>query len=127
MIVVNFSHPLTPDQLAAIERLAQQPVTDLIEQMAEFDLDQSIAEQVVSLVDGLGLSPQKWQQETPLIVLPSLNFGAAAVLAELHGRCGDFPPIVRTRPLPDSVLMRYEVAEIINLKAMRAAARKRRQ
>ncbi len=126
MILVNFSHPLTANQIAAIERLANRPVTRLIEQMAEFDLAQPLAKQAVALVDGLGLSPREWQQEPPLIVLPSLNFGAAAVLAELHGRCGDFPSIVRTRPVPDSLLPGYEVAEIVNLKTIRDAARKKR-
>jgi hypothetical protein len=95
--------------------------------MAEFDLAQPLAAQAAALVDGLGLSPQEWQHEPPLIVLPSLNFGAAVVLAELHGRCGYFPPLVRTRPVPESLPPRYEIAEIVNLQALRDTARKKRE
>jgi hypothetical protein len=48
------------------------------------------------------------------------------LLAELHGRCGYFPAAVRLRPVPDSVPPRFEVAEIVNLQAVREKARGRR-
>ena len=127
MILINFSHPLTGEQKEQIEALAGRPIDRLIEQMAHFEVDRPFAGQATALVDSLGLSPAGWQQESLLIVPPSLNFAAAAVLAELHGRCGYFPPIVRTRPVPDSLPPRYEAAEIVNLQAIRDAARQRRQ
>ena len=37
MVIVNFSHPLVPDQLAEIERIAGQPVARVIEVKAQFD------------------------------------------------------------------------------------------
>jgi len=49
------------------------------------------------------------------------------VLAEIHGRCGYFPPIVRLRPIKDSLPPRFEVAEILNLNAVRETARTKRQ
>lgn len=127
MILINFSHPLTAEQQQSIENLTGQKIARFVEKMAQFDLAQPFAEQAVALVDSLGLTPGEWQTAPLLVNLPSLNFGAAAVLAELHGRCGDFPPILRLRPVPDSLLSRYEVAEIINLKALRAKARERRK
>lgn len=126
MILINLSHPLTEEQKQQIETLAGQPIERLIEHMAQFDLAQPFAEQAVALVDSLGLTPAEWQQAPLLVNLPSLNFGAAAVLAELHGRCGYFAPMVRLRPLASSLPPRYEVAEIVNLQAMRDAARRRR-
>ncbi|MEW5961251.1 MAG: CRISPR-associated protein Csx15 [Chloroflexota bacterium] len=126
MILINLSHPLTGEQRAQIEQRAGSKITRLIERMAQFDLGQPFAAQAVTLVDALGLSPTDWQTEPLLLILPSLNFGAAAVLAELHGRCGYFPPMVRTRPAPDSLPPRYEVAEIVNLQAVRDAARGKR-
>jgi len=44
-------------------------------------------------------------------------------LAELHGRMGYFPPLLRTRPAPGSLPPRYEAAEALNLQALRDAAR----
>ncbi len=79
----------------------------------------------MGLVDSLGVAPAEWQQAA-LVVICQSQFGAAAVLAELHGRCGYFPPVVRLRPVAGSLPPRYEVAEIINLQAMRDAARQRR-
>jgi hypothetical protein len=47
-------------------------------------------------------------------------------LAELYGRMGYFPLVVHTRPVAGSLPPRYEVAEVLNLQAIRDAARKRR-
>jgi hypothetical protein len=57
------------------------------------------------------------------VVLPSLNFIAALLLAELHGRMGYFPPVVRTRPVEGSLPRRFEVAEILDLQGRRETAR----
>lgn len=126
MILINLSHPLTPAQRAEIERLAGQGITRLVERMPHFEVEQPFAPQVAALVEGLGLSPVEWQTEALLLLLPSLNFGAAVLLAEVHGRCGYFPPFIRTRPVANSLPLRYEVAEIINLQAVRDEARRRR-
>jgi hypothetical protein len=51
---------------------------------------------------------------------------AVALLAELHGRCGYFPSCLRMRPVAGARPPRYEVAEVLNLQAVRDAARGRR-
>ena len=81
---------------------------------------------VERLLDAAGLTSEQWQTTPILVVLPSLNFIAAALLAELHGRMGNFPPIVRIRPVAESLPRRYEVAEILDLQAIRDAARRKR-
>lgn len=127
MILINFSHPLTEAQRQQIELLTGQTISRLIERLAQFELEQPFAGQAAALVGSVGLTPLEWQQEALLLALPSLNFGAAAVLAELHGRCGYFPPLVRTRPAAESLPPRYEIAEIVNLQQLRDEARQRRQ
>jgi len=74
----------------------------------------------------VGLSPVEWQTLPFLINPPSLNVIAVTLIAELHGRMGHFPAIVRLRPVADSVPTRYEVAEVINLQAVRDTARSQR-
>jgi hypothetical protein len=81
---------------------------------------------VQALLDEIDLLPAQWQGEPILVVLPSLNFIAAALLAELHGRMGYFPPAVRTKPVAGVVPRQFEVAEILDLQAMREAARHKR-
>ena len=93
---------------------------------AQFDHTQPFAEQAVALVDGLELTPTQWQTTPLLVVPPSLNFIAATLLADLHGRMGYFPPVVRLRPVAGELPPRYEVAEVINLQAVRDQARQRR-
>jgi hypothetical protein len=62
-----------------------------------------------------------------LVNLPSYNYAAALVLAELHGRAGHFPAVLRLRPVAGGATTEFEVAEIINLQAMRDAARQARR
>jgi len=126
MILLNYSHPLTLDHLAQLEALTGAPVTDVRDIPAQLDLDTPFAEHALRLADAAGLTPAQWQTEGLLVALPALNFAAAALLAELHGRCGYFPPVVRLKPVTGALPPRYDVAEIINLHAIREAARTRR-
>jgi hypothetical protein len=61
-----------------------------------------------------------------LVNLPSLNVIAALLLAELHGRCGYFPAVLRLQPIPHTTPPQFAVAEILNLQQVREAARQRR-
>jgi hypothetical protein len=127
MILLNFSHPLTPDHLAQVEMLTGQKVTEVRGEMAQFDHGVPFAEQVRKLVDRVGLSPEEWQTAPLLVNPPGYVPGTAALLAELHGRIGHFPAVLRLRPVEESVPTRYEVAEVINLQQIREDARLRRQ
>jgi hypothetical protein len=126
MIVLNFSHPLTAAQRSQIETLAGQPIADVRELPTQFDEQQPFAPQLASLMGTINLTPAEWQSAPILVMLPSLNFIAAALLAELHGRMGYFPPVVRTRPVAESLPRRYEVAELLDLQNIREGARRQR-
>jgi len=126
MILLNFAHPLTDDHLSQIESLTCQAVERVVEINIQIDPQQPLVPQVMALADQAGLSPAEWQSLPLLVNPPSLNFIAVTLLAELHGRCGYFPAHLRMRPVPDSIPPRYEVAEVINLQAVRDAARQRR-
>ncbi len=125
MILFNFSHPLTEEHIRQIESLTGQKVARVVEIHTQIDPQQPLVPQVVALADACGLSPTEWQTLPLLIVPPSLNFIAVALLAELHGRCGCFPAHLRMRPVAGSVPPRYEVAEVLDLQAVRDTARKR--
>jgi hypothetical protein len=71
-------------------------------------------------------SPEEWQTAPIVVNLPSFNYITALALAELHGRMGYFPPIIRMKPVADAMPPRFEVAEVINLQAVRDEARKSR-
>ncbi len=126
MLLLNFSHPLTSDHLQQIKMLTGQKVERVIEVHSQIDPQQPLLPQVVALADQTKLSPKEWQMLPLLINPPSLNFIAITLLAELHGRCGYFPTHLRMRPVSQSIPPRYEVAEIIELQAVRDRARLRR-
>jgi len=126
MILLNLSHPLTDAQVAQIEALAGQPIARLIELMPQFENGAALLEQVRALADHAGLSSREWQTEPLLVNLPGLAPAAACLLAEIHARSGHFPAIVRIREVAGSIPTSYEVAEVIDLQAIREEARKRR-
>ncbi len=125
MILINFSHPLTDQQLAQVVAfVGATPEVRSID--AQIDRERPLADVAVELVDRVGLSPDEWQTTPLLINPPALAPLAVVVLAEIHGRAGGFPAIVNIRPVAGSIPTRYEVAEVLNLQALREAARRRR-
>lgn len=126
MRLLNFSHPLTNTQISEIESLTQLKLETVRDVKVQFDVTQDFVPQVLKMVEELAITSQEWQTEAWLLVLPSLNFISAILLAELHGRMGRFPSIIRLRPTANALVSNFEVAEIINLDAVRNTARTRR-
>lgn len=125
MLVLNFSHPLTPAQREQLaEKLGTQPEIRTIP--VQIDNERPLVEQVSELVHATKLTSEELQT-LPLIVNPPGYAPAAMVLlAELHGRMGHFPTLIRLRPVANSVPTTYEIAELLNLQAIREQARYRR-
>lgn len=126
MIVVNFSHPLTAAQCRRIEEIAGQAISRVVASPARFDQAMPFGPQAVALVDGVGLDADAWQSEPLLVVPPAFSPIGCAVLAELHGRCGYFPPIVRLAAQEGAMPPVFDVAEIVDLNRQRLEARGRR-
>jgi transposase len=125
MLVLNYSHPLTSEQL---EQLAAAVGVTPEERIIAVQIDHSqpLEPQIAALVDGAGLSSEEWQRRPLLINLPGLASAAACIIAEIHGRTGHFPALMRLRPVVGSIITSFEVAELINLQLLRDSARSRR-
>jgi len=126
LLLINFAHPLTETQVEQITQALGQPPDRIVAAQAQFDPDLPFQPQVSALLSSLPVSPEEWQTCRILIVPPAFSPIAALLLAELHGRMGYFPPVLRLRPQPNSLPPVYEVAEILNLQAARDAARRER-
>ncbi|MFN7037045.1 MAG: CRISPR-associated protein Csx15 [Bellilinea sp.] len=126
MIIVNFSHPLSQEQLKQVEELTGQPIEKVIEIHSQIDPQKPLEEQVLRMVDQAPLSPAEWQTAPILVNPPSLNFTAVLMVADLHGRMGFFPAFLRLRPVEGAIPPRFEAAEILNLQSIRDKARLRR-
>lgn len=125
MLILNFTHPLTLDQRAQIEALARTSIEEIRTIPVQIDQAEPLEPQITSIVDAVGLSSEEWQTRSLLINPPGYAPAAFVLLAELHGRIGHFPSLIRLRPKPGPVTT-YEVAELLNLQAIREAARRRR-
>jgi hypothetical protein len=75
----------------------------------------------MALVEGIELTPTEWQTLPIHINPPTLNVITATLLAETPWAHGYFPAMLRLRPVCGKSTARFEVAEIINLQAVREA------
>lgn len=126
MLFINMGHPLTEKLRRQIAVLTAQEIEQEIEIKVQFDHQIDFSGQVRALVDQVGLSSQDWQTRPLLLNPPTLHVIAVTIVAELHGRMGYFPPVLRLRPVPAALPPEFEVAEIINLQAIRDSSRKQR-
>lgn len=121
ILVINFSHPLTADNLRQIEHILAAPISKVIDCPTQFDWDLPFADQARDLVAGIGLSGDDWQRVPLVVNLPGLSAAAAAILADLHGRTGSFPPVVIRRR--QGVFNEFNVVEVLDLNGIRESAR----
>jgi len=126
MILLNFSHPITDEQKAQIEALTRNGIERVISLPIQFRHDEPFLPQLQQALKAAPFTPQEWQTAPIVVNLPSFNYITALALAELHGRMGYFPPILRLKPVEGAIPPRFEVAEVINLQAVRDEARKER-
>ena len=125
MLILNFTHPLTETQRAQISALAASTIEEVITVPVQIEQAESLAPQITAIVNAVGLSSEDWQTRTLLVNPPGFAPAAFVLLAELHGRIGHFPALIRLRPKPGPVTS-YEVAEILNLQYIREEACRRR-
>ena len=125
MLILNFTHPLTHQQREQIEALAATSIEEVRTIPLQINQEEPLEPQIIAIVDAAGLSSEEWQTRPLVINPPGYAPAAFVLLAELHGRIGHFPALLRLRPKSGAVTS-YEVAEVLNLQTIRDAARRRR-
>jgi hypothetical protein len=125
MLILNFTHPLTDEHKAQIEKLAETTIDEIRTIPVQIDQAQPLETQIRALIDAVRLTSEEWQTLPLLINPPGYAPAAFVLLAELHGRVGHFPVLIRLRPKAGPVTA-YEVAELLNLQTIREVARKHR-
>lgn len=125
MILLNFSHPLTSEQIDQTKRLADENIDDVRTIAVQIDHEKPLDQQITSIVDAVGLTSQEWQTLRLLINPPGYAPAAFVLLAALHGRIGHFPTLLRLRPR-QSPITAYEATELLNLQTIRDLARQKR-
>jgi hypothetical protein len=126
MIFINFGHPLRQELIEEIRESSGKLIDSLLEITPQFNHEISFEAQLVDLVERTGLSSKDWQTSEILINPPTHPLIALGLIAELHGRMGYFPAVVRLKPREGATPPIFDLAEIINLQGLRENARKQR-
>ena len=126
MLILNFSHPFTDEQSAQVAELLGSAIDEIRTIGVQIDQESALEPQVRAIVGSVGLTSQEWQTRQLLINPPGYAPAAFVLLAELHGRIGHFPTLIRLRPRPGGVVTTFEVAELLNLQTIREESRKQR-
>ena len=129
MILLNYSHPITDEQRQQISHALNADANDelgIVDIPCHLNLDEPLAPQIVALVDACDFTSADWQGLRLVVNLPALSIVAAMLVAELHGRCGYYPPAVRLKRQSDVLPPVYILAEVIDLDDQRQDARERR-
>ena len=122
MQILNFSHPLTTEQMATLVTLmGDQKISGVKEVRCQVDQTESLHPQARKLVDSVGWSPHQWQSTPFILVPPGMAPVALAVCANVHGRCGYWPTILRLRP--EGQPPKFVPAELVGLDQLRDAGR----
>jgi hypothetical protein len=80
---------------------------------------------VEQIVDAAGLTEEEWQTVPTIVNVPGFAYIASALIAEVHGRSGHFPTILRLKPSSED-RTKFLFAELIQLQEIRDSARTRR-
>src|SRR5438270_3519497 len=125
MLILKCSRPMIDQQIAQIEVLGGERIKEVRTVPVQIDQEEMLEPQVRAIVDAVGLTAEEWQTYPLLINPPGYAPAAFVLLAELHGRIGHFPVLVRLRPKHGAVTT-YEVAELLNLQTIREEVRRHR-
>ena len=127
-LVLNFSgHPILPGQQKKIRNLMGWPALDVIDvPMGTVKEDENFLKTAIRKVDDIDLLPNEWQTFSLVAVPSGYSPLWSTLLAEIHGRLGHFPDVVRLRPAPQGEKEKFEVAEILDLRDIRHQARGKR-
>ena len=122
--LLNFSHPITDAQKDKIENLLQKQVVEIIDLTIQLEESYSFQIQICELFDSAKIPSENLQKGEYIINLPGYAPAVAVLLAELHGRMGQFPTVIRMKKVIGSTPQIFYVEEIMNLQAIRDDARK---
>jgi hypothetical protein len=123
-LILNFGRGLTHAQMLQLKNLLENlpEVINLPDLPVQFQEQRTLAEQVMEVLDSTGLTLEEWSSLNFVVNLPGFAPAVAGVLAEIHGRSGHFPHVIRMTPSPDDKTV-YNVTEIVKLQNIRDAAR----
>lgn len=122
MIFISFSDHIQEtshrEQIEALVNKEGWTIDEFVQTERTFDVMQPLTPQVVDWLESIEFRRLCALKKPLLIFPPSLNYVTAVLLALMHGATGDWPSILRVRPV-DRGIRSYEIAEIINLNRVR--------
>jgi hypothetical protein len=125
MTILNLASPLSSEDTSIIAALCGRKARRVVDVAAAFSETDPLAPQVRAMLDGLGFSSSDWQNQSIVLNLPPDPVASALIVAEIAGRRGRTPSVVRWKRTAGAT--RMEPAEVISLHEIRKEARHQRK
>ena len=127
-LVLNFSsHLILPNQQQTIQKKMNWPTSELMDaRLGNVPENRNFVATLVNHIEKIDLLPNEWQTCRMVVVPAGYAPAWSVLLAELHGRLGYFPDVVRLRPASTHAEEKFEVAEVVPLREIRGQARAKR-
>lgn len=125
MTLLNLAEPLTKEDISAIAALSGKTVRKLLQIKPVFSDRLPLVPQVRTFISGLDMSEKEWKSTSLVVCLPADSVVAAIMVAEIAGRRGRTPSVVRF--IRDGNTGRPEPSEVISLHEVRKEVRQERQ
>ena len=126
MIILNFSHPLTPEQKIELTGLVEYPEGSPASMTAQeidreivipsqIDNGQPLIPQLYRKFSEIPLTEWEWKNADVVVVPPAYAPPCFTVAAMLYEKMGNFPKVIRIRPVAGAIPPRFEVAEVMRV------------
>lgn len=127
-IVLNFSHDFTPEQreeiLALLEKNEDEvEIREGLGRQYQYESAFGLVKHVREQVAAVRLGASAWQECQIVVNLPAYSGGAMIALADMNGRMGYFPTVLRVERADDG----FHYTEALDLEQLRLRALKERQ
>lgn len=125
MTILNLASQLSSDDVSAVAALSGRKPRRVVNVVPNFVESEPLGPQVRELLDGLGFSSADWEKQSIILNLPPDPAASALIVAEIAGRRGRTPSVIRWRTAPGG--QGREPAEVISLHEIRKEARHQRK
>jgi hypothetical protein len=115
MLLLNFGSKIGQIEIEQINALSHDKITEWVYLPVDPYNQAPFQQQLSGLYKKAKLTNEDFMKQTLVLNLPASALNAAIILADIHGRTGKFPLVIRLRPAMFGIRVRSDVVDLLDL------------